>query len=166
MVGGIGAIGGALMAGFSLMGVLPLIATLGVFFANLSSVLPGLAGIGLGRNPNGSVHDMREGFAPILRYRPAIVGIVVAVPVLWALRLAGVLGNSTFYWLLALTPIAAVVFAAVKVGTGDGTEDEDTPTVDHVPLEWKGFAVPWEADDVEELDRALGMNEVQLHGAP
>ena len=52
VVGGIGAIGGALMAGFSLMGVLPLIATLGVFFANLSSVLPGLAGIGLGRNPN------------------------------------------------------------------------------------------------------------------
>jgi branched-chain amino acid transport system permease protein len=166
VVGGIGAIGGALMAGFSLMGVLPLIATLGVFFANLSSVLPGLAGIGLGRNPNGSVHDMREGFAPILRYRPAIIGIAVAVPVLWALRLAGVLGNATFYWLLALTPIAAVVLAAVKVGTGDGTEDEDTPTVDHVPLEWKGFAVPWEADDVEELDRALGMNEVQLHGAP
>jgi branched-chain amino acid transport system permease protein len=59
VVGGIGAVGGALVAGASLMGFLPLIATLGVFFSNLASVLPGLAGIGLGRNPNGSVHDMR-----------------------------------------------------------------------------------------------------------
>lgn len=166
VVGGIGAVGGALMAGASLMGFLPLIATLGAFFANLASVLPGLAGIGLGRNPNGSVHDMREGFAPILRYRPAIIGLIVAVPALWALRLAGVLGNSGFYILLAVAPIAAVTTAAVRVGTGDGTVDEDTPTVDDVPLEWKGFSVPWEPNDVDELDRALGMNEVQLHGAP
>jgi branched-chain amino acid transport system permease protein len=166
VVGGIGAIGGALMAGFSLMGLLPLIATLGVFFANLASVLPGLAGIGLGRNPNGSVHDMREGFAPILRYRPSIIGIVVAIPVLWGLRLADVLGNSLFYVLLAFTPIVAVTIASIRVGSGDGTVDEDTPAVDDVPLEWKGFSVPWEPGDAEALDHALGMNEVEFHGAP
>ena len=80
--------------------------------------------------------------------------------------MAGVLGNSGFYLLLAVAPIAAVTAAAVRVGSGDGTVDEDTPTVDDVPLEWKGFAVPWEPNDVDELDRALGMNEVQLHGAP
>ena len=90
----------------------------------------------------------------------------MTVPALWALRLIGVLGNSGFYVLLAAAPIAAVTFAAVRVGSGDGTDGEDTPTVDHVPLEWKGFSVPWEPDDVDALDRALGMNEVELHGAP
>lgn len=166
VVGGIGAIGGALMAGFSLMGVLPLIATLGVFFGNLASVLPGLAGIGLGRNPNGSVHDLREGFAPILRHRPSILGVAVAVPLLWALRLAGVLSTPLLYLLLAATPVVAVTVAAVRVGTGDGSDGDDIPTVDHVPLEWRGFATAWEPEDVVELDRALGMNEVQIHAAP
>jgi branched-chain amino acid transport system permease protein len=166
VVGGIGAVGGALMAGASLMGFLPLISTLGTFFSNLAAVLPGLAGIGLGRNPNGSVHDMREGFAPILRYRPAIIGLALAVPLLWILRLAGFLGNGPFYLLLALAPIVAVVVAGVRVGLGDGTEVADTPRVHDVPLEWKGFGVPWDPEDVVELDRALGMNEVQLHGAP
>ncbi|MEY3361094.1 MAG: hypothetical protein RL531_813 [Actinomycetota bacterium] len=166
VVGGIGAVGGALMAGASLMGFLPLISTLGTFFSNLAAVLPGLAGIGLGRNPNGSVHDMREGFAPILRYRPAIIGLALAVPLLWILRLAGLLGNGAFYLLLAVAPIVAVVVAGVRVGVGDGTGVEDTPRVHDVPLEWKGFSVPWEPSDLDELDRALGMNEVQLHGTP
>ena len=166
VVGGIGAVGGALMAGASLMGFLPLIATLGTFFANLAGVLPGLAGIGLGRNPNGSVHDMRDGFAPILRDRLALIGLLVAIPVLWGLRLAGVMGNAPFYALLALAPVVAVTVAAVRVGTGTGERDEDTPTVHEVPLEWKGFATPWEPEDVLILDRELGMNEVQIHAAP
>ena len=68
--------------------------------------------------------------------------------------------------LLAVAPIAAVTVAAARVGTGDGTVDEDTPTVDDVPLEWKGFATPWEPEDVLILDRELGMNEVQIHAAP
>jgi hypothetical protein len=56
--------------------------------------------------------------------------------------------------------------AGVRVGVGDGTGVEDTPRVHDVPLEWKGFSVPWEPSDLDELDRALGMNEVQLHGTP
>ena len=83
----------------------------------------------------------------------------LTLALLLALGLAG-------YALLALAPVAAVTVAAVRVGTGTGERGEDTPTVHEVPLEWKGFAVPWEANDVDELDRALGMNEVQLHGAP
>ena len=74
--------------------------------------------------------------------------------------------NAPFYALLALAPVVAVTVAAVRVGTGTGERDEDTPTVHEVPLEWKGFATPWEPEDVLILDRELGMNEVQIHAAP
>ena len=161
VVGGIGAVGGALFAGVSLMGLLPLISLLGVFFAKVAGLLPGIAGVGLGRNPNGTVHDMRDGFESIARYRPAIIWLAIVIPAVWILRLAGIYGNAVFFPLLVLSPVAAVTFATLKIG---GLEQ--TPTVDEIPLEWKGFIEPWKSSDVIELDMALGMNEVTLHVSP
>ena len=161
VVGGIGAVGGALFAGVSLMGILPLLALLGVFFANVAGLLPGIAGVGLGRNPNGSIHDIRDGFEPIVRYRPAIIWLAIVIPALWILRLAGIYGNAVFFPLIVLAPVVAVTFATLKIG---GLEQ--TPTVDDVPLEWKGFIEPWNENDLIELDTALGINEVSAHAAP
>ena len=161
VVGGIGAVGGALFAGVSLMGVLPLLSLLGVFFAKVAGVLPGIAGVGLGRNPNGSVHDMRDGFEPITRYRPAVICLALVIPMLWILRLAGVYGNAIFFTLVAVAPIVAVTFATIRIGG-----IEQTPTVNDIALEWKGFVEPWDPSDVVELDLALGINEVSLHAAP
>lgn len=161
VVGGIGTVGGALFAGVSLMGILPLLALLGVFFANVAGLLPGIAGVGLGRNPNGSIHDIRDGFEPIIRYRPAIIWLAIVIPALWILRLAGIYGNAVFFPLLVLSPVVAVTFATLKIG---GVEQ--TSTVDEIPLEWKGFIEPWKESDLIELDAALGINEVSIHVAP
>jgi branched-chain amino acid transport system permease protein len=57
VVGGIGAVGGALMGGLSLSLGLPLIAEWFPRLENLVLLAPGLIGISLGRNPNGAVNE-------------------------------------------------------------------------------------------------------------
>lgn len=148
VVGGVGTVGGALFAGLSLHGLLPLLAALVPGVTAYLPLLPGLAGIGLGRNPAGAVHDIREGFAPLVR-SPRVLGATVGLVVLWwALRLAGWLGNWPFALLVVATPVVvttAVLYAARPRAT------------DAVPLEWRGLATRWAPGDVEELDRVLGV---------
>ena len=62
VVGGMAYAGTGPFSGVSLQAGLPLLAKIGPFFANLAGLLPGLAGIGLGRNPNGAIADMRDAF--------------------------------------------------------------------------------------------------------
>jgi branched-chain amino acid transport system permease protein len=158
VVGGIGAAGGALFAGMSLNGLLPLLAALlPSQFTDYLAVLPGLAGIGLGRNPNGAVQDIREAFLPIVTSRPVLVGTIVTLAVVYALRLGDVIDNWPFVILSLATPVVAVLVAGL-------TERRAVETVEETPLEWRGVTEPWTDEDVRELDRALGMSELQLHG--
>jgi branched-chain amino acid transport system permease protein len=158
VVGGIGAAGGALFAGMSLNGLLPLLAALlPSQFTDYLAVLPGLAGIGLGRNPNGAVQDIREAFLPIVTSRPVLVGTIVALAVVYALRLGDVIDNWPFVILSLATPVVAVLVAGL-------TDRRTVEATAETPLEWRGVTEPWTDEDVRELDRALGMSEVQLHG--
>jgi branched-chain amino acid transport system permease protein len=119
-------------------------------------ILPGLAGIGLGRNPNGAVHDLREGFAPVAKSRIVLVATVVVLAGLYAIRMLDVIDNWTYALLTLATPLVAVA-----VATALRRERVDAV----VPLEWRGVTEPWTDDDVRELDRVLGLSEVELHGA-
>ena len=76
VVGGAGLVGGALFAGISLNGLLPLVATLGNTAARWSAMATGLVGIGLGRNPSGAVQEMSEGVLPLRRDRAGARGDV------------------------------------------------------------------------------------------
>ncbi len=97
VVGGIGAVGGALFGAASLLVLLPLLATLLPSIARWVVLLPGGTGIALGRNPNGAVHDMREGFAPLLRVAAASsAATVVGLVGVYALRLGDVISNWPF----------------------------------------------------------------------
>jgi branched-chain amino acid transport system permease protein len=60
VVGGVASVGGALFAGVTLNGALPLLASLTPGLVNLLTLLPGLAGVALGKNPNGAVSDLRR----------------------------------------------------------------------------------------------------------
>ncbi len=165
VVGGIGAVGGALFGAASLFVFLPLIVTLQPDLVRWVGLLPGLTGIGLGRNPNGAVHDIREGFLPLLKSRPTLIGMVAGLVVLYALRMADVITNWPYVVLSALCPVVATIVAgllkpkAVEEAAGHLEEIID------VPLEWRGIERPWTADDLRELDRAIGMSEVTVHGA-
>ncbi len=164
VVGGIGAVGGALFGAVSLFAFLPLIVQIWPGLVRWVGLLPGLTGIGLGRNPNGAVHDIREGFLPLLQSPPALLGMVGALVVFYALRIADVITNYPYLILSVAAPVVATIVAgllkpkAVEEAAGNLEEVLD------VPLEWRGIDRPWTEADLEELDRAVGIEEVSLHG--
>ncbi|HEY7439147.1 MAG TPA: branched-chain amino acid ABC transporter permease, partial [Acidimicrobiia bacterium] len=163
VVGGIGAVGGALFAGVSLALVLPLLAAL---FPSLNSwipLLPGGAGIALGRNPNGAVDDMRQGFLPLYKAKGVLIATLVLMAVVYALRLADVIANWPFVILMVGIPMVATGVAGFVQPTTLETEEE--LRAPEVPLEWRGIDEPWTAEDLDELDRVVGLSEVELHGA-
>ena len=166
VVGGIGAVGGALFGAISLFAVLPLIVQLWPGAVRWVGLLPGLTGIGLGRNPNGAVDDIREGFLPLLESPPALIGMVIALVGLYVLRITDVITNWPYVVLSLATPVVATIVAGLlkpeAVEEAAGLHDE----VLDVPLEWRGIDRRWNEDDLEELDRAIGLEEVTLHGAP
>ena len=156
VVGGIGAVGGALFAGISLYVVLPLIATLWPALLRWTGLLPGATGIGLGRNPNGAVSQMREGFAPLANSPSSLLVMTLALAALFGLRLIDAIDNWTFVGGLVLIPLGASVAATLSAAASArslATVDEaEIPT----PLEWVGIDRPWRDSDIDELDRVLG----------
>jgi branched-chain amino acid transport system permease protein len=155
VVGGAGLVGGALFAGASLNGILPLVATLGATAARWSTMAPGLVGIGLGRNPSGAVQDMSEGVLPLRRDRIVLAGMFGVMALGFALRLLDVLANWPFVILLALTFVAANVAAMLRARPqADAVEREPD-------LEWVGITSPWTADRVAAMDRALALDQVR-----
>jgi branched-chain amino acid transport system permease protein len=128
VVGGIGTAGGALFAGLILVAV-PLVTSPLKAIQGPLRLLPGLVGIGLGKNPNGAVSDIATAFRPLEKARGVVLGMVLAVAGLFALRTAGVLPN---WWFGILAVV--VVFAAPGVAQ----------LLD---------------DDLVELDRALVLSE-------
>jgi branched-chain amino acid transport system permease protein len=160
VVGGVGAVGGALFAGISLNGLLPLTSVLLPAFAEYTVLLPGLAGIGLGRNPNGAIHDMRDAFAPIARNRVLLFVVVGGLALLYALRVADVIANWPFVIGAIAVTIGALLVGMIQEQRALAAEEEA-----EVPLEWRGITRPWNEADRRELDTALALSEVELHGA-
>jgi branched-chain amino acid transport system permease protein len=165
VVGGIGAVGGALFGAASLYAFLPLLAVLIPSLTRWVVLFPGGAGIALGRNPNGAVQDIREGFEPLLKAPIALGAMSVAIVVAYGLRLADVIDNWTFVICIGVAVVAAAIAGslarpkAVEEAAGETAEE-----LADVPLEWRGIDRPWTLDDLEELDREVGVGEVELHG--
>ena len=159
VVGGIGAVGGALFAGISLYAVLPLITTLWPDSVRWVGLLPGGTGIGLGRNPNGAIHDMREGFSALANSPSSLLVMVLLILASYGLRLADAIDNWTFVACLVVIPLGASIVATLSAAAEQRTrarlDDEPAET----PLEWVGIDRPWTDDDVTALDRYLGTSE-------
>jgi branched-chain amino acid transport system permease protein len=83
VVGGIATVGGALFAGTTLYGALPLLASLAPGLINILTLLPGLAGVALGKNPDGAVSDMRRSLARLARRGPVSDDAPEDVPLEW-----------------------------------------------------------------------------------
>jgi branched-chain amino acid transport system permease protein len=165
VVGGIGAVGGALFGAASLLVVLPLLAVMIPSIARWVVLLPGGTGIALGRNPNGAVHDIREGFAPLFRAPVILVATCVALAGIYALRLADVITNwpyviLSFVAFFVATGIANLVQPRVVEEEAGVSQSE----LDDIALEWRGIDRPWTEADREELDRQVGLSEAELHG--
>jgi branched-chain amino acid transport system permease protein len=166
VVGGIGAVGGALFGAVALLVLLPLVATLIPALSRWVVLFPGGTGIALGRNPNGAVHDFREGFEPLLKAPKVLIGMVVVIVGGYALRIADVIDNWTFVGvMIAAVALAGVLSGLAKPAAVEEAAGESPEALADVPLEWRGIDRPWTEADLEELDREIGLSEAVAHGS-
>jgi branched-chain amino acid transport system permease protein len=63
VVGGLASVGNGLFTGATIGGTFTALVEVAPWASNLAALLPALAGIGLGRNPDGVIPSMRRGFA-------------------------------------------------------------------------------------------------------
>ncbi len=127
VVGGVGAVSGALIGG-AILGAFPVISSvfasnfLGIYklielpVTKVNSVLPGLMGISLGRNPSGVTHELSTNFKDVSESNAAVGVGAVGLVGIWALRNGDVIDGWT---LLA----AVLVFVLAVVPTIPGLLD-------------------------------------------
>ena len=164
VVGGIARIGGPLFAGISLatlvaMPTWPILRNIS-WFPNLTAVTPGLMGIGLGRNPNGAVADIREAFDPLPKRKVVFAMFLVVVAALYTIVLVTDIGA---WWFVIGSVIALIGFtqlAAVRAQPDAEIEAEAGVEFADMPFEWVGIDRPFTPEDVQELDERLGLVEV------
>jgi branched-chain amino acid transport system permease protein len=157
VVGGAGLVGGALFAGISLFGVIPLTSALGEMVTKINTITPGATGIGLGRNPSGVVPLMSEGGVARIRRDPLVfVGMVAAMAGAYALRLAEVIENWPFVLLLAAAFFAASSVAGARAKPTAEESAATPPSPD--ALEWVGVTEPWTAAHLSRVTEGLGLD--------
>lgn len=160
VVGGAGLVGGALFAGVSLFGLIPLTSGFGPLFAKINTVTPGLTGIGLGRNPSGVVPLMSRGVAPLRDDPPVLAAMLAAMAGSYVIRLGGVIGNWAFVGLLAASVVVALIVAALRVRVAEApTADElDLREPADGDLEWAGVTSHWSTADLSAMNEVLAFD--------
>ncbi|MFV2174598.1 inner-membrane translocator [Actinomadura sp. LOL_016] len=138
VIGGMAAIGSGFFTGVNLAGIMHAITVLWPGAHHASSLLVGLAGIGMGRHPEGVVPHFRESWSPLRRFWIPLAAIVGA---LWGLRLLDVVNG----WVLTFGTLAAAVALREVARPRASRADAD------VPLEWRGVRRPWLPSDREEV---------------
>jgi len=152
VVGGLASVGAGLFAGFAVGGSFTALVQVLPWANNLAAILPGLAGVGLGSNPDGVVPRIRQDWMPVLRHRAVLAAGLGISALLWGLRLAGVING----WALLAGAVAVAGFVRINasVRTTAG-ESAGTAQPAPVPVEWWGLRRPWQPEDEEVLDRAV-----------
>jgi branched-chain amino acid transport system permease protein len=151
VVGGLASVSAGLFAGFALVGSFAALVEVAPKAGNLAALLPGLAGIGIGSNPDGLVPRLRRDWAPVARHRIALGVALGACALLWGLRLAGVVNG----WVLLWGAVAVAIVLRLWVSTRTTAVRPAGPAGVPVPVEWWGLQRPWQDEDEEVLDRAV-----------
>ncbi|KPM53987.1 ABC transporter permease [Frankia sp. CcI49] len=149
VVGGLTVVGNGLFTGLALGGSFPVIAAAGTFAQNLTSLMPALAGLGLSKNPDGAVAEVRGGYEAVGRNKPVLGVLGIALAALWVLQLQDVLDGWTTFWLALLALVAAQVIAQALEGR------QARSTASDVPVEWWGVRRGWRREDEEVLARGI-----------
>jgi branched-chain amino acid transport system permease protein len=130
------------------------------WLAQLTTVLPALIGIGLGRDPSGFLGRILDDWRPMVRHVRVVLAGGVAVELgMWTLAFEHVVDNWTFALstlaLGVVLPRLAMVIGPAAYGR---TRARDVPWPD-TPLELVGIERPFDAADRRALDHALGITE-------
>lgn len=180
VVGGIGYVSGALLAGIFLS-VLSVVMPniwhkLGTDYPSLhwlfESVMgnftkfvgPALIGIGLGKNPSGIAEQVMAGFRPFRRTPLAAGAWVAGLIGLWMLAWREVISNWTF----ALTVLVSMIVVPmlIKAIHADRFVEDDLE-IHGEDLDMIGLGRPFRRSDRAMLDSGLGIVEPEVvHAAP
>ena len=170
VVGGIGYVSGALVAGIFLSVlsvVMPnIFDKLGRDYASLHwlfvTVLgnfshyvgPALIGIGLGKNPSGIAQQIMDGFRPLRKTPAATSAWVMSILGLWVLTWRGMLSN----WHFALILFASVfVVPRIIMSVFESRFADEERAVTGEDLDLIGLERPFRLSDRQVLDDAVGL---------
>jgi len=132
------------------------------FLAQLTTVLPALLGVSIGRDPTGAVERILTDLGPLKRARSAVIGAIAVVAVAYLMARNGTISN---WWLIVVTGLVLLALNVVtkRVTAADRRRAEtaaaalpDAASAD-LPLELVGVARPFTVADREMLDAALGV---------
>lgn len=173
VVGGIGYVSGALLAGIFLSVlsiVMPnIFAKLGAdypglhwlfvtFFGNFSHYVgPALIGIGLGKNPSGIAQQIMNGFRPLRKTPAATAAWALSVVGLWALTWRGFVSN----WHFTLIIIASVVIVPrIIMSVFESRFADEERAVTGEDLDLIGLERAFRPSDRQVFDDAIGLPPV------
>jgi branched-chain amino acid transport system permease protein len=145
VIGGLGAVGGGLFSGTAFVGPNILLG-LASWTQNVISVLPALAGMGLGHSPEGIIARFRRDWEPLGRDRIALPVLLAALALGWVLRLSDLINGWTFL-------LGSLVLAYALRGYASARQAPKTAP--DVPVEWWGVRRPWRTQDGEVLARGI-----------
>jgi branched-chain amino acid transport system permease protein len=170
VVGGIGYVSGALLAGIFLSVlsvVMPnIFVKLGSDYPSLhwlfvtvlgdftKFVGPAIIGIRLGKNPSGIAHQVMDGFRPLKRVPIWTAAWAASIVVLWALSWRGVIGHWTFA-LVVIGSVIVVPLALRGIFPERFDVDADAGRED---LDLIGLSRPFLASDRDRFDRELALS--------
>ena len=146
IVGGIGTPAGALLGAVALY-LIPVLAGTGTWLSDVARLVPGMAAITLGRNPNGVAADLGARLAPLRRSALAAVGVGIVLATLYALAHGGALNGWLFGVLAFVAP-----FAVARLVDRPAPEP-----ITELDVEWLGLERPFTDADVDLLDAELAL---------
>jgi branched-chain amino acid transport system permease protein len=119
VVAGIGAVGAGVGTGYFLGG--PALTNFFPSLTQLQTVLVGGSAVGVGTSPNGLIPSgLRPVWSSVVRRHALLGAVILAVFLLWGLRLAGVVANWPFAWaLFAIVLACSIVPYALDRRRGD-----------------------------------------------
>ncbi|GAA4486480.1 hypothetical protein GCM10023094_42960 [Rhodococcus olei] len=127
-----------------------------LLLGNIAAVSPALIGVGVGRNPSGSVHQVVEGYRKLAGAKPVLVGGAAVVAAAYALALAGVLDNWWFASISIVTVFALPVIGEMVMPTAVLGAEE---AARRRPLDPERIGVdePYTDAVLARVDRELGL---------
>ncbi|TDT98366.1 branched-chain amino acid transport system permease protein [Streptomyces sp. 846.5] len=157
VVGGLGAVGSGLFTGTAYVGPINALIAIAPWSQNAVALLPGLAGVGLGRNPDGVVPTLRTEWAPVARDWIALPALVVGIAAAWVLRLADVINGWVFCGvaLVLALPLRGWAAARQRALLAASADPVEAAEPEDVPVEWLGIRRAWRPEDEEVLARGI-----------
>ncbi|MCK9931344.1 ABC transporter permease [Frankia sp. Mgl5] len=146
VVGGLTWVGTGLFTGTAYVAPINGLVALAPSLTNVVALLPGLAGVGLGRNPDGVLPELRRRWDPTFGEPIAVALLVAGIAVPWLLTMTGLVSGGAF---LATSLVVGLIAQSYVASRRPAVVEAD------VPVEWWGVRRPWREDDEEALARGI-----------